>query len=157
MQTWLSCRISSNSLFASCLHCRLADLIRWRHPFFIQAPRLENQDSPSRGRWSLPAGAIDVRSFCIYCGCSFFDSSLPSTYTSYRPQHQDQHILDVVSFHQRQVTMSDLFNTSAGAGTAQDKQGQTIGTFIASLAGASAAFGVQVLLFYLLKNKFTRI
>jgi hypothetical protein len=48
-------------------------------------------------------------------------------------------------------------NTSAGAGSAQDKQGQTIGTFIASLGGAAAAFGIQVLVFYFLKNKFTRI
>lgn len=53
--------------------------------------------------------------------------------------------------------MSGIFNSSAGAGTAQNKQGQTIGTFVASLAGGSSAFGVQVLLFYLLKNKFTRI
>lgn len=53
--------------------------------------------------------------------------------------------------------MSDLFNTSAGAGNAQNKQGQTVGTFIASLGGATAAFGVQVLVFYFLKNKFARI
>jgi hypothetical protein len=53
--------------------------------------------------------------------------------------------------------MADIFNSSSGAGTAQNKQGQTVGTFVASLAGAAAAFGVQVLVFYFLKNKFTRI
>jgi hypothetical protein len=54
-------------------------------------------------------------------------------------------------------TMTDIFNSSAGAGTAQNEQGQTIGTFVASLAGSAAAFGAQILVFYLLKNKFTRI
>ncbi|KIW06614.1 uncharacterized protein PV09_02328 [Verruconis gallopava] len=53
--------------------------------------------------------------------------------------------------------MSNLFNTSAGAGTAQDKQGQTVGTFLASLAGSAAAFAAQILVFYVLKNRFTRI
>lgn len=53
--------------------------------------------------------------------------------------------------------MADVFNTTAGAGTAQGKQGQTIGTFVASLGSSAAAFGIQVLVFYLLRNKFTRI
>jgi hypothetical protein len=53
--------------------------------------------------------------------------------------------------------MSGIFNASAGAGSAQNKQGQTVGTFVASLAGSAVAFGIQILVFYLLKNKFTRI
>ena len=41
--------------------------------------------------------------------------------------------------------MSDFFNTSGSTANVDKTQGQTIGTFVASLGGAAAAFAVQVL------------
>lgn len=43
------------------------------------------------------------------------------------------------------------------SGTAQRSQGMTINTFLASLATALIVFGVELLLFLLLKGKLTRI
>ncbi|KAF2100567.1 DUF221-domain-containing protein, partial [Rhizodiscina lignyota] len=43
------------------------------------------------------------------------------------------------------------------AGAAQEAAGQTISTFLGSLGSALAIFGAQIFLFYLLRNKFTRI
>jgi hypothetical protein len=53
--------------------------------------------------------------------------------------------------------MSTYVNTSAGAGIAQARSGQTVNTLLGSLATSFTLFGVQFLAFYLLKNKFTRI
>jgi len=55
------------------------------------------------------------------------------------------------------VEPRSLFNISAGAGTAQSEENRTVGTFLAALASGSAIFTVEFLLFYLLKDKFTRI
>lgn len=43
------------------------------------------------------------------------------------------------------------------AGKAQESQGISLTTFLVSLAGAAAIFGVECALFILLKDKFKRI
>lgn len=48
-------------------------------------------------------------------------------------------------------------NLTAGAGSAQNREGQTINTFLSSLGSAAGMFALQFGVFYLLKNKFTRI
>jgi hypothetical protein len=50
-----------------------------------------------------------------------------------------------------------VINTSANAGTAQSASGTSINTFLGSLGGAAAAFGAQILVFYLLRLKLSRI
>ena len=42
-------------------------------------------------------------------------------------------------------------------GTAQDREGVSVGSFVASLATAVIVFAVEFLLFLFLKGKFTRI
>lgn len=49
----------------------------------------------------------------------------------------------------------DAFRLAAGKG--QDSQGISLTTFLVSLAGASAIFGVEFAAFILLKNKLKRI
>ena len=44
-----------------------------------------------------------------------------------------------------------------GAGKAQQSQGISLSTFFASLAGGLAIFGVELLLFLIIKGKFSRI
>jgi len=48
-------------------------------------------------------------------------------------------------------------NLTAGAGVAQDRSGQTVGTFLGSLGSGAGMFALQFGIFYLLKNKFVRI
>jgi hypothetical protein len=45
----------------------------------------------------------------------------------------------------------------AAAGRAQNSQGISLITFLVSLAGASAIFSIEVAVFLLIKNKFSRI
>jgi hypothetical protein len=47
--------------------------------------------------------------------------------------------------------------TDPNAGKGAEAEGQTIQTFLASLGSAFALFGLQFFVFYILKNKFTRI
>lgn len=44
-----------------------------------------------------------------------------------------------------------------GAGKGQQSQGISLSTFLASLAGGLAIFGIEFLLFLVLKGKFSRI
>jgi len=48
-------------------------------------------------------------------------------------------------------------NSSAVVGSAQDEANRTVGTFLAALGSGGTVFAVEFLLFYLLKDKFTRI
>jgi len=48
-------------------------------------------------------------------------------------------------------------NVSAGAGAAQGEANRTVDTFLAALGSGAVVFAVEFLLFYFLKDKFTRI
>jgi hypothetical protein len=48
-------------------------------------------------------------------------------------------------------------STGTSAGSAATKEGQSFNTLLGSIGGSAALFGIQFLVFYLLKNKFTRI
>lgn len=53
---------------------------------------------------------------------------------------------------------NDLGSALDGSsGTAQKSEGMTINTFLASMATALIVFGVELILFLLLKGKLTRI
>ncbi|KAF2401113.1 DUF221-domain-containing protein [Trichodelitschia bisporula] len=52
---------------------------------------------------------------------------------------------------------SSLLDQSAAAVAARTSSGQTIQTFLASLGGSFTLFAVQITVFYLLRDKFTRI
>jgi hypothetical protein len=50
-----------------------------------------------------------------------------------------------------------LVNVSANSGTAQRESNRTVETFLAALGSGAVVFAVEFLLFYFLKDKFTRI
>jgi hypothetical protein len=48
-------------------------------------------------------------------------------------------------------------NVSVGQGIAQRESNRTVDTFLAALGSGAVVFAVEFLLFYFLKDKFTRI
>lgn len=52
---------------------------------------------------------------------------------------------------------NSLFNISAGAGSAQQSENRNANSLFAAIGTSAAIFGVQFLLFYLLRDKLTRI
>lgn len=55
------------------------------------------------------------------------------------------------------ATATSTNAADAGAGSAQGQQGISVSTFFTSLVAGLAAFGVQIVLFLLIKGYFTRI
>jgi len=55
------------------------------------------------------------------------------------------------------LTVRDFSSFDNQTGVARNTQGQSIGTFIASLTSGLTVAGIQVLLFLLIKDRFPRI